>query len=85
MGLEGETPPTHGMKWWTYNLVYLVRIAPRRICIILQNFIIKSEQLRCHSKIFKTKQIYQQKAILGSPLNINEHVLGLYIGLKISE
>ena len=67
MGLEGETPPTHGIKLWTYNLVYLVRKAPRRICIIMQNFILKSERLRCHLKIFKTKETLQQKAILGSP------------------
>ena len=71
MGLEGETPPTHGIKLWTYNLVYLVRKAPRRICIIMQNFILKSERLRCHLKIFKTKETLQQKAILGNPLNIN--------------
>ena len=40
---------------------------------IVENMRKTSEQLRCHSKVYKTKEIIQQKAILGNLLNINEH------------
>ena len=44
--------------------------------LITQNLIIKSE-LKCHSQTYKTKEILQQKAISGNPLNINEHEIYL--------
>ena len=51
------------------------------IMTLVENMSIKSEQLRWHSKIYITKDIIQQKAILEKLFNINEHQI--YFGYKL--
>ena len=45
----------------------------KQVWIIMQNLILKCEQLKCNSNIYKTKEIIRQEAVLENLLNICEH------------